>query len=68
MMYIKDFIHEQSGIETLEKVAFIGIGAVLLGVILAIYINLKNSTDHVKDTVGKPMTEIEDYVSDSQSQ
>ena len=39
MMYIKDFIHDENGIETLEMVAFIGLGAALLGVIIAIYVN-----------------------------
>lgn len=65
MMYIKDFIHEQSGIETLEMVAFIGLGAALLGVIIAIYLNVKNTADHAKDTVGNTMTKIDDYVSKS---
>ena len=63
MMYIKDFIHDENGIETLEMVAFIGIGAVLLGVIIAIYINVKNTADRAKDTVRNTMTEIDNYVS-----
>lgn len=62
-MYIKDFIHDENGIETLEMVAFIGIGAVLLGVIIAIYINVKNTADRAKDTVRNTMTEIDNYVS-----
>lgn len=63
MMYTKDFIHDESGVETLEMVAFIGLGAVLLGVIIAIYINFKNTADQAKDTVGNTMTEIDNYVS-----
>ena len=62
-MYIKDFIHDENGIETLEMVAFIGIGAVLLGVIITIYINVKNTADRAKDTVRNTMTEIDNYVS-----
>lgn len=63
MMYVKDFLHNEDGIETLEMVAFIGIGAVLLGVIIAIYINVKNTADRAKDTVRNTMTEIDNYVS-----
>lgn len=63
MMYIKDFIHDENGIETLEMVAFIGLGAALLGVIIAIYVNLKSTADKAKDTVGNTMTEIDNYVS-----
>ena len=63
MMYIKDFIHEENGIETLEMVAFIGLGAALLGVIIAIYVNIKSTADKAKDTVGNTMTEIDNYVS-----
>lgn len=62
-MYIKDFIHEENGIETLEMVAFIGLGAALLGVIIAIYVNIKSTADKAKDTVGNTMTEIDNYVS-----
>lgn len=62
-MYVKDFLHNEDGIETLEMVAFIGIGAVLLGVIIAIYINVKNTADRAKDTVRNTMTEIDNYVS-----
>ena len=63
MMYIKDFFHNEGGIETLEMVAFIGIGAALLGVIIAIYVNIKSTADKAKDTVGNTMTEIDNYVS-----
>ena len=63
MMYIKDFIHDENGIETLEMVAFIGLGAALLGVIIAIYVNIKSTADKAKDTVGNTMTEIDNYVS-----
>lgn len=63
MMYIKDFIHDENGIETLEMVAFIGLGAALLGVIVAIYVNIKSTADKAKDTVGNTMTEIDNYVS-----
>lgn len=62
-MYIKDFIHDENGIETLEMVAFIGLGAALLGVIIAIYVNIKSTADKAKDTVGNTMTEIDNYVS-----
>ena len=63
MMYIKDFIHDENGIETLEMVAFIGLGAALLGVIIAIYVNIKSTADKANDTVGNTMTEIDNYVS-----
>ena len=63
MMYIKNFIHDENGIETLEMVAFIGLGAALLGVIIAIYVNIKSTADKAKDTVGNTMTEIDNYVS-----
>ena len=63
MMYIKDFIHDENGIETLEMVVFIGLGAALLGVIIAIYVNIKSTADKAKDTVGNTMTEIDNYVS-----
>ena len=63
MMYIKDFIHDENGIETLEMVAFIGLGAALLGVIIAIYVNIKSTADKAKDTVGNTMTEIDNYIS-----
>lgn len=63
MMYIKDFIHDENGIETLEMVAFMGLGAALLGVIIAIYVNIKSTADKAKDTVGNTMTEIDNYVS-----
>lgn len=63
MMYIKDFIHDENGIETLEMVAFIGLGAALLGVIIAIYVNIKSTADKAKDTIGNTMTEIDNYVS-----
>lgn len=65
MMYIKDFLHNEDGIETLEMVAFIGIGAALLGVIIAIYVNIKGTANQAKETVGKTMTEIDDYISQS---
>lgn len=63
MMYIIDFIHDENGIETLEMVAFIGLGAALLGVIIAIYVNIKSTADKAKDIVGNTMTEIDNYVS-----
>lgn len=63
MMYIKDFFNDESGIETLEMISFIGIGAALLGVIIAIYVNIKSTADKAKDTVGNTMTEIDNYVS-----
>lgn len=62
-MYIKDFFNDESGIETLEMIFFIGIGAALLGVIIAIYVNIKSTADKAKDTVGNTMTEIDNYVS-----
>lgn len=62
-MYIKDFFNDESGIETLEMISFIGIGAALLGVIIAIYVNIKSTADKAKDTVGNTMTEIDNYVS-----
>lgn len=63
MMYIKDFFNDESGIETLEMISFIGIGAALLGVIIAMYVNIKSTADKAKDTVGNTMTEIDNYVS-----
>lgn len=63
MMHIKDFIHDEGGIETLEMVAIIGIGAALLCVIIAVYVNAKSAADHTKNIVGKTMMEIDNYVS-----
>ena len=59
--YIENFFGEETGIETLEMIAFIALGAALLSVILVLYLRFKKSADNVKQATDSVMTQIEQY-------
>ena len=59
--YIAIFWGEESGIETLEMIAFIALGTALLSVILVLYLRFKKSADNVNQATDSVMTQIEQY-------
>ena len=59
--YIYNFFGEETGIETLEMIAFIALGAALLSVILVLYLRFKKSADNVKQATDSVMTQTEQY-------
>jgi LPXTG-motif cell wall-anchored protein len=59
--YVENFFGEETGIETLEMIAFIALGAALLSVILVLYLRFKKSADNVKQATDSVMTQIEQY-------
>lgn len=65
MKYLKSFVKEENGIETIEFIGLVAVAAILIGVIVTIGTRMKSTADTASDSLDASMGEVEGMLSGS---
>lgn len=62
MKYLKSFVKEEDGIETIEFIGLVAVAAILIGVIVAIGTKMNGTAEKAQESLDKSMDKVNNMI------
>ena len=62
MKYLKSFVKEEDGIETIEFIGLVAVAAILIGVIVAIGTKMNGTAEKAQKSLDKSMNKVNNMI------